>query len=558
MQDEEGLPLCKTCKTQDRTCLRCGKPLPRASLLVEGGAVCWPCSKHYREPEVCEQCGQMELTLTGIQTSDGRRRVCGKCWRRHQGFATCAVCRKSRRPAGTTAEGRPICKTCLQANGKPFTCPKCGNEGIRHSSTRCQVCYQRDTVEKRLSEASALMQHAWTREAWLGFGTALLNETKPEKVVLRIQHYFLFFSRLDISFTKPAEITPVALLKAAGGLEGLRRFSVPYGYLVRQDLIPEATKALLEEEAEVLRQEAMLASLDGKWFAPVLGRYRQHLMAVRARYDSRGWKGDTSRMKPRTISSNLRGARRFCEVVDAKGVQMIQQTTPDTLDAFLMDYPGLRNSIRAFVRYLNRKERLFQRLKVETISQSVPEGVFLPRDKYLALVRDWLGVEDDMLRESLIGLFMLLYGQTIKNCTQIRLEDLSRGRDRRFKIGFGRTEIHLDTRIGELLDRYLNQRQTLAALDNAGDNPYLFPGRRLGGHISPDTVTDWLKKAGVCAEQLFATAIYMAYQNGLRHPKVLVRAFGITVPTAIKYLNMLDDRLVMEIERKPLSIVTDS
>ena len=61
-----------------------------------------------------------------------------------------------------------------------------------------------------------------------------------------------------------------------------------------------------------------------------------------------------------------------------------------------------------------------------------------------------------------------------------------------------------------------------------------------------------MKKAGVSSDQLFATSIYNAYQNGLRLPKVLVRAFGITDTTAIKYLNMLDPRLVMEIERKPL------
>ena len=552
MLDEQGQALCKSCKTKDRSCLRCGKPLPRASLLVEGGAVCWPCSRHYREPEACEQCGQMELTLTGIETGAGRRRVCGKCWRRHKGYANCSVCHKHRPPAGITAEGKPICKVCQQANGTPFVCPKCAQEGIRHSSTRCQVCYQRDTVQKRVEEAAVLIQHTWAKDAWSGFGAAILKEMKPEKVMLRINNYYLLFARLDLAFAKPTEITPVALLKAVGGLEGLRRFAIPYGYLLKQEIIPETTRNLLEDEAESVRQEAMLIALDGKWYAPVLARYRQHLMIVRARYDSRGWKGENSRMKARTITSNLRSARRFCEMLDTKGVQMIQQATPELLDTFLVECPGLAASISGFVRFLNRKEKLFQRLSLKAIARNLPEGIFLPREKYLGLLRDWLSPADDVLRESLIGLFMLLYAQTIKRCIRIRLDDLSQGRDKRFRIAFGRAEIHLDARISVIMERYLNQRRTLAALDHADDNPYLFPGRQFGNHLNATTVSIWLKMAGVRAEQLFATAIYTAYQNGLRLPKVLVRAFGITVPTAIKYLNMLDPRLVMEIERKPM------
>jgi site-specific recombinase XerD len=438
----------------------------------------------------------------------------------------------------------------LQANGKPFVCPKCGQEGIRHSSSRCQTCYQLDSFQKRLDDGIVLLQHPWSKSAWQGFGVALLAKTSPIKAMLRINNYFLLFSRLDVAFAKPAEVTPVALLKVTGGLDGLRRFAVPFGYLIQQSIIPEATRDLLEEEAESLRQESMLAALEGKWFAPVLGRYRKHLMSVRARYESRGWKGDASRMKPRTISSNLRGARRFCELLDDKGIRMIQQTTPELLDTFLAEYSGLRNSIRAFVRYLNRKEKLFQRLKLENVPQGLPEGIFLPREKYLGLLRDWLNPADDALRESLIGLFMLLYAQTIKNCIRIRLEDLSKGRDHRYRIAFGRTEIHLDSRISTTLDRYLGQRRALAALETSDENPYLFPGRQFGGHLNASSVSLWLKNAGVRAEQLFATAIFTAYQNGLRLPKVLVRAFGITVPTAIKYLNMLDPRLVMEIERK--------
>ncbi len=414
-------------------------------------------------------------------------------------------------------------------------------------------CYQRDTVQKRLSEGAALLQRDWARKAWIGFGAALLGEVNPDKAMARINRYYLLFARLDAAFAKPAEITPSALLATAGGTDGLRRFAVPYGYLVKCGTIPAPTRALLADTAETVRQGSMIENVEGKWFAPVLSRYRDHLMAIRARYDSRGWKGEKSRMKAHTITSNLRAARKFCETLEAAGVVMIQQATPDHLNMFLTESPGLAASIRSFVRFLNRKEKLFQALAVKTIRRDLPEGIFLPRTKYLALLKDWLSPADDALRESLIGLFLLLYAQTVKSAVRILLEDLSQGRDGRYRIAFGRTEIALDARVSDILGRYLERRRALAVMDNSDDNPYLFPGRQLGEHLTAAAVAYWLAKADVRAEQLFATALYTAYLNGLRIPKVLVKAFGITSATAVKYLNMIDPRLTMEIEQKALA-----
>ena len=43
---------------------------------------------------------------------------------------------------------------------------------------------------------------------------------------------------------------------------------------------------------------------------------------------------------------------------------------------------------------------------------------------------------------------------------------------------------------------------------------------------------------------------YYAYLGGLRHPKVLARAFGIADYTAVRYLEMLDPRLTAEVEAR--------
>lgn len=74
----------------------------------------------------------------------------------------------------------------------------------------------------------------------------------------------------------------------------------------------------------------------------------------------------------------------------------------------------------------------------------------------------------------------------------------------------------------------------LALMEEDWENEFLSPGRSVGSHLTQAAVSHYLKKHDVAAEQLFATAVYQAYLNGVRHPKVLVRAFGITSTTAVK------------------------
>jgi len=125
----------------------------------------------------------------------------------------------------------------------------------------------------------------------------------------------------------------------------------------------------------------------------------------------------------------------------------------------------------------------------------------------------------------------------------------SHGRNGSYRIAFGRTEITLVPAVGALIDRWLAARRALFVMDDERENEYLFPGRSRGGHLTEAAVTYYLNKHGVNAETLFATAIHQAHLNGLKHPKALTRAFGITDVTAIKYLMLIDPRLRDEAEK---------
>lgn len=540
-----GPTTCKRCRTKDRSCLRCGKPTPRASLTLENGVACASCARYFKPPQPCPVCGQMSLHLARDFKAGFTEPVCPSC--RTKGHITCPNCHKHRRPAGLDSAGRVVCKRCLETEGQTFVCPQCGKEGVRHSARRCEECYWTDTLDKRVRDARALLRGTWVQNAFSSFARELADRIGGKTTTLRLDRYFLFFAKLDAIGNRPDTVT-VTTLSESFGVEGLRRHAVPFGFIVKAGIIPRPSTEILKAAQERDRQMRLLGQATGSWYADVAERYLQHLDAVAERYRGRGWTGTRSRMVPRTLTANLRTTLTFLKDADRAGVRAVQQIDQIHLDRFLLEHGGYRNAIRSFVRFLNLKEKLFRKLKIDATPQSVPEGIFLSQERYRTLLATLAAPGDDGLKESLICLMMLLYAQPASKLVRLKMSDLQRDRTGQYRVVFGSAEISLHERIGGLLDRYLNTRTALATMEDSWENAYLFPGRTLGSHLAEATVSYYLKKHGLNADQVFGTAIYQAYLNGVRHPKVLVRAFGITATTAVKYLQLIDPRLRDEVE----------
>lgn len=542
-----GPALCKQCRTKDRTCIRCGKPTPRANLTVDGGVACASCARYFKPPQPCPVCGQMSLHLSRDFKAGFAEPVCPSC--RSKGHITCPSCGKHRRPAGLDSQGRVVCARCLSDEGRAFICPKCGKEGRRHSAQRCEACYWTETLERRVGEAQALLRGDWVSEAFGLFFRELADRSGGKTAARRLESYFLFFAKLDASCDRPAAVTPRKLAEAFGA-DGLRRHAIPFGFLVRSGMIPRPSAEALDGAHEQDRQARLLAKHADAWYHELAERYLQHLESVSERYHRRGWTGDRARFVPRTVTSNLRAAVLFLKEAARLGAGAVQQIDQSHLDRFCFEHPGYRNGVRSFVRFLNTREKLFRKLKIDTVSGNVPEGAFLSRDRYQTLLGTWARAEDDCLKESLICLIMLLYAQPVKRLVRLKVSDLQRDRTGTYRVIFGNVEITLHERVGALMDRHLTTRKTLSVMEEPWENGYLFPGRALGSHLTEAAVTYYLKKHGLTAEQVFATAIYQAYLNGIRHPKILVQAFGISRVTAMKYLNLIDPRLRDEVEAR--------
>lgn len=542
-----GPAICKTCRTIDRKCIRCGKDVPRAGLIVEEGVVCSSCAKHFKEPQRCPVCGQLSLYLSRDLKNGFTEPVCQQC--RRKGHINCPCCGKNRRPAGVTTDGRVVCAKCLETDGQPFVCPKCGKTGKRHSSTRCEACYWEEYVEKKLRSAVSLLTHQWAKDAFSSFVPALIDRVKPQGAAMRIERHFLFFAKLDACFASPAEATSVAMTSIFGQ-DGLRRHGAAYGFLVKEGVIPKQSADEIKAADAVIKQMRMVDACSGTWYHDIIKGFYTHLDQLNARYAKRGWTGDRTRFGHRTIIAALRAGIKFIASLDQEKVHSVQQIEQIHLDRFISNHMGYRHAVRAFVRYLNKTQKLFRKLKIDSVSTNLPPHIFLGHDRYVLLLQEWLNPTDESLKESIICLLMLLYAQRGNKIVRLRLADIMHGNDGSYRMQFGRTEIALDRRISALLDRYLPARKALATMEDAWENAYLFTGRTPGDHLKEAAVSYYLKKYNVTAEQLFSTSILYAYLSGLRYPKVLVKAFGITDFTAIKYMNLINPRMRDELESK--------
>lgn len=110
----------------------------------------------------------------------------------------------------------------------------------------------------------------------------------------------------------------------------------------------------------------------------------------------------------------------------------------------------------------------------------------------------------------------------------------------------GGNERVLDGEVGRVAARYLIERRPLAPADDGAENPWLFPGRTAGGHLTSHAIREYARKRGLKAQQAFSTALFNACESGIRHPKVLMRAFGISAVCAMKYITIVDPRLRKE------------
>jgi site-specific recombinase XerD len=393
-----------------------------------------------------------------------------------------------------------------------------------------------------------MLSHAWTREAFTKFFNELCARRGDLAAAAAHEHHFVFFLKLDATFPAPDTIDAQSLVRAVDS-KAWRRLDLPLNFLFREGVIPETVRADLQHAAQTAANQRTVEQAAGHWYAAPLERYAERLQQRQARTRQRGWIGKQARFLPRTIKNYLITARRFLEWLEHHDVGSVQAIRPQSLDAFLVEHPGLRDGLRPFVQYLNHHEKLFTKLRIPSLAKNSPEDVMLSDQRHRELLAHWLSPPDEELLEALVGLMMLLYCQSLKKTVSLELSQFETMPDGEIHVRLAKHAIPLLPSVATVLNRYLEKRASNSSILRDTYSPYLFPGRNLNMPMRTESVSYRLHKYGVTAGQLFATGVCQAYRSGVKHPKILVTRFGISLITAMKYFELLSPRSRAEYER---------
>lgn len=325
-------PVCRKCVRADRTCVRCGKSLPSATLLLSNGAVCGPCAYYVVDPRPCELCGTLSHRLLRMRGRSDGPKVCSSC-RDANTHATCSHCGRYRAVAGMSIDRRPRCSTCLPGAEASRRCPGCGQVLQGPGRGRCRNCQVGEKVEAHLKLTAAGMQYKWSKTLIAEFSAWYRNRGSQSTIATRhLATYDGFFERLEAAAGAQGTVNQVLLLDQFRP-EELLRYKVPLKFLSSHQRVHLDAKVRAEHAAVFHARDALRSGKDEAWHA-LVSDYAQ-------------WLQLTPR-KPRTVALYMLAAVGLCKSLSLTSSQGPEQSG---LARYLRLHRGQRANLSVFVHF---------------------------------------------------------------------------------------------------------------------------------------------------------------------------------------------------------------
>lgn len=329
--------VCASCARQRRTCIRCGKPLPKAARLVDGGAICGACAPHFNEPKPCPRCGHPSRRLASAPKHGVNEKICDRC-RNRLTHRTCSICHRYRPVAGELPDGKPYCAVCIPDAPMTHQCPGCNELVPGDGHGRCLRCLNRERVARETGLQRLVLSKEWSRELYAAFGEWLTALHPGHRRLLGLlRKHFPFFETLDTACDCVEEVTGQALLDSFQ-VSGLRAHALPIRYLA------ESCGVVISHErkcahAEQRRVTDLLERYRSEPWGPSLEQYAEWL-------GSRGTATRTSRLYLSTAAT-------FCRM--ELGHKCASHTA-SMLQRFLKHRPGLRANLYSWNTFCNESQ----------------------------------------------------------------------------------------------------------------------------------------------------------------------------------------------------------
>lgn len=542
----DALPTCGRCRLsfvwEGQACVRCHGPLTvgRRRRLPDGTAACAKCARYFLPPKICSVCGESSFHCARDYALGFVEPACSGCRNKRANLPCCHGCHRPRHVAGER-DGHPYCADCLPTGAPPvISCRDCGKQRPNFGDQRCEDCAWDSVHQRLLDKLLPTFDAPWARDLFSAYHQAMRGHILKGNLSRAMRKDLPFFQQLGRAFSGLAALSSVAIVRKLG-FRVVFKHDRAMAFLAAQGhiAIDDDPDYRLEIHIDRIRD---LCKDDPEWVQSLLRRFLSHLLHLRDKMPDRSRRRFVP-MAPKSLESAMRASRAFLLHACAMGVESVPELTQESLDLFLCEQPRMNFRIRSFLRYLRRHERSFHRLSIRTPKKAFPAHHLLPEKKRLALIQRFsqATVGSD-LRWSLIGLFALLYAQPPHKSARLLLDDV-RMTEAGYEIRFAKVPIELCPEANILLDRWLGEQREISAIEPNGSSRFLFPGKSPTTSIQPASMSYWRQKLNVTSRDLVSTAIGALIAAGVQQPRLLVDAFGLSLPTAVIYFNALGSNL---------------
>lgn len=466
----EARPVCRRCRLKEQTCLRCGKPTPRAALRVGDQAVCAACARYFRVAEPCQACEKPAQRLTRITGLEALGRMCDRCVR-EQTCATCKRCGKHRTVFLMLLTQEPVCKGCAANLDASHACPDCGTIVGGAGVARCLTCSIKRSNWVKARAAIDLMSDQQTQHLTLSFVGWANESGRHSKLGAGFARYAQALMRVDNAVPASGGVIDSAFLQKLFTTEEIRSMGILAQYMIETGLLTANNQARLEASLQRLVERHLQEVVGKSWEMDVNGFHRFML----------------AKKKPLSLRSVKAYLNVAIQLLQHSKVNRAAELSNAALKKYLRKSPGSTASASAFVSYLRSTGVVALRLQ-KKVGQS---PTLAHRAKEVRRIQDRLEyVVQRHERLPLIAkLVSLLFGARLEYVLQLRMDQLA--------VSASGARVLLK-------DEWVDAPEEFAALVHemaAGPSPtqesgerWVFPGRMASDHLSTAAVQYHLNK----------------------------------------------------------------
>lgn len=567
-----GKAICSKCyKEPIHTCSICSKETTAAYKLSCIDFVCDSCyAKHYRKKQLCSICNNLGV----LAINNENTKVCVKCYPIHNN--SCSKCGRNVK-SPYVIDGNHVCSRCYEnakkdnlfsridinkeiiicsVCGKPnviqrlyndnsVVCPNCFKEQVCHSCNNpvlpihshinglpyCRGCYYK---QKYLNIFIKL------RENWNESFTKIIEEyfhkrslkVSFEAIWEQIRFLENLLNDLNTDYTNNS-----FKFSTSSFVEKIKKYPLQkpsinslISFLSLNNLLPEYYSGLILVD-NLSDQINMLPIMLRK----IIIEYKEELIIKFIKYQEKGWINSNLRFSYYTCYVYLLTALRFFKFINT--ILSIEQPTEinnHIVDNYIRIKQYERGNLRHFITYLNKNKVTFMQLILPHIKYLHDLNTGISHERQLQILDSCLYKNDNLLRDRILVLLMLLYGTTPESIRTLKKSNFYINKSKNteqvvFYANMVKQEI--PKIFSSLILEHCN------SIDEFTE--FIFPGRYVNTPLSNSSICRILKKFNVTATELHYTAVNNAMINGLYQPALLMKSFGINYITATRYYSII-------------------